>query len=333
LDTARRVRVILAVDVEPDGRLVDPERPLPWRGFEALHAYLTDMRPRLARASGHAVRYCWFLRMDPQIAEVYADPAWAARHYASALARAIEAGDEVGLHQHAFRRDSVAGEWISDHANQPWVDHCVKTGFETYAACFGRPCRAFRFGDRWMNGRTLRLVEDLGAHADLTLEPGMPRVAAMVAHERHTGSLPDYSQVPYFMYRPRIDDFCRVDTERRSGIWMVPLTTGRVVARDGALARVLRRLALRRRPPGHVTSLNLAVSPPTFSQLLDRALERSPLTHIAMVVRSDAAIRPKYRANMQANLEGLLVARQRHAFAFSTVAETIGEAQGSERGR
>jgi hypothetical protein len=325
LDADAPVPVILAVDVEPDGRLLDPARPLPWRGYEALHAYLSALRPRIAQATGSPVHYSWFFRMDPQIADVYGSPDWAARRYDSAVCAASAEGDEFGLHQHAFRWNTTSANWVCDHGNQAWVEHCVKMGFTAFAGHFARPCPSFRFGDRWMNNETLHLVERLGARADLTLEPGMPAVRALVAHESHTGWLPDYSEVPHGIYRPRRDDYRRRDSRRADGIWMVPVTTGSVPPRGGALKRALLRLGRAGAGRPHVTSLNLAVSPPTFARLVAQGLARGESTHLAMVVRVDAAVRPKYRAHMEANLDAFLRHAERTRFVFSTVQEAIAE--------
>src|SRR5262245_15611630 len=63
--------VLLCVDVEPEGRAIDPEAPVDWDGFEQVHEYLAGLRPRLAAATGHPAHFSWFLRMDPQIERVH----------------------------------------------------------------------------------------------------------------------------------------------------------------------------------------------------------------------------------------------------------------------
>ena len=40
--------------------------------------------------------------------------------------------------------------------------------FRSVSACFGKRCRSFRFGDRWMDQRTMRLLNTLGVRFDLT---------------------------------------------------------------------------------------------------------------------------------------------------------------------
>jgi hypothetical protein len=103
------------------------------------------------------------------------------------------ARDEIGLHTHAWRWDDAAREWISDFADQNWIEHCVRQSFEHYPRCFNRPCRSFRFGDRWLNQQTAELIERLGARFDLTIEPGWKPEALL---ESFTGDQPDYSRAP-----------------------------------------------------------------------------------------------------------------------------------------
>jgi len=220
-----RLPVLLCIDVEPEGRAIDPETPVDWDGFEQVYEYLAGLRPRFAAATGHPVHFSWFLRMDPQIERVYGSAAWVARRYPEILRELAAAGDELGLHCHPWRWDDGHRWWLSDFGDQRWVDHCVQTSFRAFRETFERPCRSFRFGDRWMNAETLALVERLGARFDLTVEPGQKEVTIP---EPFSGKLTDYTLAPRLPYRPARRDFQKPGRPSTHALWEVPLTTGTV---------------------------------------------------------------------------------------------------------
>ena len=149
--------------------------------------------------------------MDPQIAEVYGSPNWAARKYAEFINEYVAHGDEFGLHPHDYRWDTSLDSWIVDHGNQAWVNYCVETAFAAFREAFGRNCDSFRFGDRWMNDETIASVEALGARFDLTLEPGRSAAPASFPDKPFTGSLPDYTDVPRTAYQRSTSDYAKAD--------------------------------------------------------------------------------------------------------------------------
>ena len=131
----------------------------------ALLAYAARRLPTLADAEGYferlarieqdklpdfEARFCWFLRMDPQVKLLHGSAAWVVERYGVQIERLRRAGDEVGLHTHAWRR--VGEEWVIDHGDQGWVNECVQVSFDAYESAFGHPCRSFRFGDHWIAG-------------------------------------------------------------------------------------------------------------------------------------------------------------------------------------
>ncbi len=157
-----RLPVILCIDVEPDERQVDLQSPHHWPGFEAAVAFFNNVRPRLEQTTNSPAKFNWFLRMDPQVDRVYGGASWVVEHYGALIEQLERAGDEIGLHTHAWRWDEAMVQWIADHGNQEWVEHCVRISFRAYEDSFGRPCRSFRFGDHWMNNETMHLLESLG---------------------------------------------------------------------------------------------------------------------------------------------------------------------------
>lgn len=288
--TTPRIPVVLCIDVEPDPRHVDRARPEPWRGFEVLYERITSARSRLARRAGTPVSFSWFLRMDPQIADTYGSPGWAVTHYAEELAALIRAGDELGLHTHAYRSDGNRG-WITDDADQAWVDHCVRMSFAAFKEALGRDCRSFRFGDGWTNDATLSLIESLGARQDLTLEPGRRGVPASERHDAATGAIPDLATVPRCPYRRDPRDFRRPDPSGRAPLWMLPVSTASPGSWLAPALLVYRRIRRPTRRAESVTTLNLALRPALFRRVFDASLTRCEQPHVVMVIRPDPSRR------------------------------------------
>jgi len=206
-------------------RAIDPNVPKDWLGFEKTFEFFQELRPRLEDATGSRVNFSWFLRMDPMIARTYGSPAWAITRYRNLFEKLEPAGDEFGLHTHAWRWDDASCQWIADMGDQNWVEHCVRMGFEAFEESLNRPCFSFRFGEHWMNNATLDLVEKLGARIDLTAEPGVKTVSFP---ERFTGSGPDFSLIPRQPYRASMSSFIRRGRWRQRRLWMVPMSTGKL---------------------------------------------------------------------------------------------------------
>src|ERR1044071_4522952 len=188
----RTIPVIICMDVEPDVRELDLRARADWKGFEESLPFIEALRAR-PRSSARARNFSWFVRMDPQVETVYGTAGWAATKYAEAFARLHTAGDEIGLHTHAWRWDAQRRRWVVDQGDAEWVGHCLRTSFRAYEEAFGRACDSFRFGDRWMSDEALAFVERMGVRFDLTVEPGRPGHQFEPHDEIHTGTTPDYT--------------------------------------------------------------------------------------------------------------------------------------------
>ena len=222
----RLIPVVLAVDVEPDPGGGTWHDPRPWLGFEGWLEIVTALRDRLARASGAPARFAWFIRCDPQIAEVYGDAAWAADHYAAGIDRLRGAGDELAIHPHAWRWDADARHWVHDNADPAWVEHVLASGFDRFATGFGQPARVHRFGSRYMTPAIARWLAAHDVRADTTVEPGSPPARTLDATAAFTGTVPDMRQVPRQPYRPDPDNpFAEAPADSLpfdQGLWMLP---------------------------------------------------------------------------------------------------------------
>ncbi|MGE5857411.1 MAG: hypothetical protein ACM31K_02870, partial [Solirubrobacterales bacterium] len=64
------IPAFLSIDVEPDGFQLDRHDPPPWAGYLDLVDFITRLRADLAGWTGRTPRFGWYVRTDPQIAEV-----------------------------------------------------------------------------------------------------------------------------------------------------------------------------------------------------------------------------------------------------------------------
>ena len=295
-----RIPTLICIDVEPDGRLPGINSNSDWTGFEESLRLFEELRCR----AGVEARFCWFVRMDPQVELVHGSAAWAIERYRVQIERLRSAGDEIGLHTHAWRR--VGEEWVIDHGDQGWVNECVQVSFDAYESAFGHACRSFRFGDHWMNDETFDLVESLGARYNLTVEPGVRASNGGVPGEAWTGSFPDYANCPREPYKPAREDF-RIRGEARDEreLWVIPVST--VLLPHWPTAPLYRRIVWRARYGRRMYQpLSLALDSDQFKHSVEEVIERGRARHLCVVVRTDAALNPSVAAHLRNNLVFLL---------------------------
>lgn len=262
--------------------------------------------------------------MDPQITHIYGSPDWVVTRYRQLIKELEAAGDELGLHTHAWRWDDHSNDWISDFGDQGWVDHCVSSSFAAFRSSLHRPCRSFRFGDRWMNNQTLELLEKLGTQFDLTLEPGQSG-CSLRPDEHFTGSFPDYTLVPQAPYRPHKTDFTKPGgLLQKRRLWMIPLSAGSPKTLPKSPGKRWTKLGPADQAEvqqDHMT-LNLAFA---LSPILDRLLSTLRDPYLVLVARTDVGIEPNYRSNLEQNIEALLSHPSAKRFAFETPKEAINQ--------
>jgi hypothetical protein len=223
LPEMKRIPVVMCIDVEPDDRLIHPSVRNDWAGFERTFEFFSELRPRLEAATGSPAHFSWFIRMDPQIQTIYGSASWAVTRYRSLLERIKQAGDSIGLHTHTWRWNESLNDWSADIASPGWIELCLRTGFEAFRKSLNEQCVCHRFGDRWMNNHTLRLIEKLGARFDLTLEPGQ----TVQVDQAFTGTYVDYSHAPQLPYRPSRIDFRKAGWYLKRNLWIIPMSIGR----------------------------------------------------------------------------------------------------------
>lgn len=167
-----RIPVLVMIDAEPDGFFIRRTDAAPWAGFERAVEVMTDARVMLARRTGRDPHFTWRVRADPQVAETYGSAAWAFERHRAAFEALRAAGDEVGVHVHAYRWDARADGWVEDFGSQDWVERCVRAGVDAFTHHFGRPPTSFSMGMDWMNQATMRLVAELGLRHELSIVAG-----------------------------------------------------------------------------------------------------------------------------------------------------------------
>ena len=265
----RRLRkplpLVICIDVEPDARQVDFADPS-WTGFERLLESVDGLREKITGITGGPTPITWFVRADPQVADVHGDAGWAFRHYADQLAELRSAGDEIAVHAHCWRRDD--GGWIADHGNPRWTEHCAETAVDAYRDAFGAPPSSSRGGDRYLDDGVVALLERQGVVADVTVEPRTHAAAGVAEDEVTRGSLPDYSEAPESIYRPAMGNFLRPAGRDGRRIAMIPLTAGG--------------------PEVLYPWMDSYV----FSTRLNERLAEGAGSHLAFAVRSDIALEP-----------------------------------------
>lgn len=317
-----RIPFIICIDVEPDERQVMRGLAPDWIGFEEMARCFTEFRPRLEEATRSPVSFSWFFRMDPQIEEIYGSSSWVFERYGEIIKQLERAGDELGLHTHAWRWDHDLSRWIADHGNQEWVEHCVHTSFQAYQSIFGRCCRSFRFGDHFMNTKTMNLLESLGVRFDLTVEPGRKAISGQVPGELSTGSLPNYTAVPRRPYVPSSRDFRKPDPTARRGLLEIPLTTGKEPGRFAALKRAATALHIDLQRRHEPTPMYLNLEMPAFRGMMNRLLDERN-SYLAPVVRSEVAAHTTLKAYLEQNIQVMLSHPLASRFKFVGPAEAI----------
>jgi hypothetical protein len=299
---------VLCIDVEPDPQR--PHTPLPWQGFEQLYPYLQELRLRMSEATGEGAHLNWFWRVDPQIERVYGSAEWALRHYHVQISETMQAGDEHGVHPHAWRWDHSRNQWVHDYKNSLWVQHCVHTSLTTYKSVLGKPCEAVRLGGRFLDDQVCKTLEQLGCQFDLTVEPG----------EKPEGDcLQDYRTIAMEPYQPSVHDFRKRETNRAEGLWIIPLAAGVMSERGQKWRRLLRTYVSSSGPiPVGYGTLRLWEPPELVQAAVEETLENLERPYLAFAIRSDVLQNPWWGKNCRRNLEGLLGQKRARQFIFCT---------------
>ena len=324
------IPVVLCVDVEPDKPFNHRSSPMPWEGYQRGVEWATEFRTELQCLSAAPVHLSWFYRMDPQVETLHGDPGWAISNYRDSFEALQRAGDEAGLHVHPFRWSDTADSWIQDYGNQDWVEHSVRMAFDSFRQETGRDCVSFRFGDRWMNNRTFRLLESLGVRHDMTLEPGSRKMPSYHGNKPYTGFIPDQRKVPQHIYRPAKNDYRRSDASRTNAPFVMPVSTApihlaskKVYRKPAACAWPFHRLFNRQRVSHWTHTLNIAAEPAVFRSVLGHQLQTLRSNYLVMPSRAHIFTSTEFVDNACTNLRSLFADYGDRSFVFTTPAGAL----------
>jgi hypothetical protein len=290
------IPAFLSIDVEPDGFQLDRHDPPPWAGYLDLVDFITRLRGDLAGWTGRTPRFGWYVRTDPQIAEVYGRPDHALVGFPACAARLQAAGDYWGVHSHPIRWAPESGQWVHEFGDGDWPVEATRFALDAFRGWAGAPPRLFRAGSGFLTDRIVEAAEQAGVAIDLTLEPvtgwgvGAATMASGVDVAPVVGSYTDCGGAPREPYRPARHDF-RVDggpTGRR--LLMVPLTTRSLVPTRPRWRRVARRV-LRGPAPSWVEVLYPFGSWPhahEYWDAVEQQLRSMRRPYLSLAIRTDA---------------------------------------------
>ena len=114
------IPAFLSIDVEPDGFQLDRNDPPGWGGYVGLVDYVTRLRADLAGWTGRSPKFGWYVRTDPQIAEVHGRPDHALVAFPACVDRLRAAGDYFGVHSHLLRSAPRSASGCTSSATREW---------------------------------------------------------------------------------------------------------------------------------------------------------------------------------------------------------------------
>lgn len=305
---------IFCIDVEPHHRIPVKGAPGEWDSFEQAFQFFEEWRGFLTQATKQRVNFNWFLRLAPQIEQIFGKASYVVDHYPAIFDHLVSSGDEIGIHPHAYRWDDINQIWFSDFADHAWIDQCIESSVRAYRVAFKRPPSIFRFGDRWMSNQTIEAIERCGIEYDLTLEPGVKSISKLSLPEPATADLPDYRNIPRRPYQPSTSDYLRPGQDDKRKLWMIPVSTS---PSEWHLSR--------RWPFIHSGGyqLNLALSSFRQRSLSDQLMNaRTPQLIVAQFRTGDLA-EEQYRNNFISNLRAISQHPRLAGYKFTTPAIAI----------
>ena len=267
-----RIPVVLAIDIEPDGRPAGADDPIVVDGFHATMEWLEELRPRLEAATAHPVRFAWFVRMDPQIAQLGGRADAVATAVMPQLMELRRRGDGIGIHTAC--RPVGCGE--SALARRPWRPGLGRALHPDRISRLPRNVRRAvpaasvrRPVDQRLHA--FDLLAELGALVDLTEEPGKGRVERVDTSADATGEIPSYRHL-HSEARPHRDP----------RLWLLPLFSADPGPALTLPIRVIRRVRFLGQPLHRPLTLDRPWrSPDAYWSVVERALQRQPAPYLA----------------------------------------------------
>lgn len=300
--TSEIIPVIFNIHVEPDDRVIAFKKKR-WLGYENLHEYLMKARQSLENSTGRKVTYNWLFRLDYQIKEVYGDPGWGLKHYASLINESLEEGDEFGVHVHSWRKHKrwLFRTWLADFSNEDWPVECLNLAHQAFVEHFQSNPKFFSFGDHYMTDALLGRMETLGFRADLSVWPGRPNMSRFVKNELSTGILPSFEGLPRRPFRPRSSD----GSQRK--IWEIPISVASGISVD----------------KDYPEKLLLGIPFSMSRQIIEDNLKETPNPYLFAETRTDVSIDNYNRSQFELILDYIIQHPMREKMQFMRVNDFI----------
>lgn len=291
------IPAIFSIDVEPDAFQIFPDATPKWRGHEAAGAFAGWLRDLLTRRSASVPRFGWYLRMDPQIEQVFGRADAAAALFPARIAQLKADGDYLGLHMHPLRWSAAQRRWLHDFHDQAWLRHCTHFSLDAFEQWSGTPATLFRAGAGFLGNDIVSVLADRGVEFELSLEP-VPlaqhqsvEVGTGVDSSPIVGQYLDCENAPDAAYRPDPADFRQRDPGGTRSLHIVPLTAGPYsIPRRDWWSRS-KRTFHRFRTPLQQHLYNPASpwqSAAYFWDLVAHRLSTMPRPYLSLAIRTDA---------------------------------------------
>ncbi|MGL4648761.1 MAG: hypothetical protein ACRC1H_05085 [Caldilineaceae bacterium] len=295
------IPILIVLDAEPDDFFIDPGAPNAMQGLQQAFATMRELREHLQAQMGRPPHFVWLVRADRQIADAYGEAAHLFREFRDQFAEAMAAGDDVGIHFHAYRLQEDGKTWVEDYGDQEWVEVCLHAADDAFRATFGRGAQSASAGHSWLSHRTVALEERLGIRHELSVVSGRAPKPFPSHLGQYTGALPDFRDVPPAPYHPSAADYREADPAREGALWIIPHKAG-VVAKPaptslrGALAHMARSVGLASRPAPN--KLFLRQGPEQIAAVVEAILAASDHPYLTFTSRTAPFANPAARASI-----------------------------------
>jgi hypothetical protein len=290
------IPAFLEIDAEPDESALEIGAR-PWTGFESIVDFIDGLRAPLAERSGVEPHPSWFFRMDPAIELCFGRADYAFHQHRASIDRLIASGDQFGIHVHPHRWDPEREHIFTDHTDPQWVAHCVRSAADAFEAAVGERPRRSSVA-RFISEPAVDALVESGIKVDFTVEPGL----APIPEDRGfgvniSGLSTDFRGFPRCPYRVSTEGLGQPasSSEDARALVEVPRTTYDYRATLARFRSRVKTKVLRRSAPLPLNPWEGIVEPHAYWDLVQRAMEESPLPYLALAIRADRPERPSHQ--------------------------------------
>lgn len=243
----KKLFVVIGCDCDPDrpeygGMKFDQAGPAhQWMGVKRGIADLSEACRAIRDGEGKGLKVTWLLRADEQIGLIHGDWAYSLREHSPLWQALQDSGHELGWHPHLWRWNQDQGFWYQEVEDEPWIEHCLKGGFEAFSEALGRP-KSARMGWVYHNNFTMRIFDELCIRVDLSGVPGQrfPRGPDKRGSLLIGGC--DWSITPERPYYPSVKDYRRPAQQGEKTLKVLELPNSTMKSYPLVLLKALRLL-------------------------------------------------------------------------------------------